>query len=195
MFAFPTGRGIPGSAIEGTTVYLRHPGPSDYDAWADLRASSAEFLKPWEPVWPRDDLTRPAYRARLRRYQGEIRAGTGFPYFVLRRGDDCLVGGITLGNIRRGASQSGQIGYWTGEGHAGQGYMSQALELLCDHAFTRVGLHRLEAACIPGNTRSERILEKCGFQREGLLAGYLKINGEWRDHHLYARINANHKNG
>ena len=195
MFAFSSGRTGAGSAIEGHTVYLRHPEPSDYEAWAMLRRASENFLKPWEPAWPRDDLTRPAYRARLRRYQGEVRAGTGYPYFILRRSDDCLLGGITLGNIRRGASQSGQIGYWSGETHAGKGYMSQALDLLCEHAFTRFGLHRLEAACIPGNTRSERILEKCGFRCEGLLAGYLKINGEWRDHHLYARINANHKTG
>ena len=195
MFAVPTGRGIQGSVIEGRTVHLRHPSAGDYEAWAELRSASAGFLKPWEPAWPRDDLSRPAYRARLRRYQTEIRNGTGYPYFVLRRSDDVLVGGITLGNIRRGASQSAQIGYWSGQSHAGHGYMTEALGLLCEHAFTRFGLHRLEAACIPGNTRSERLLEKCGFRCEGLLAGYLKINGEWRDHHLYARINANHKTG
>ncbi len=195
MFAFPSGRGTASPAIEGATVYLRRPDAADYERWAELRAASAQFLKPWEPIWPRDDLTRPAYRSRLRRYHSEIRAGSGYPFFILRRSDDCLVGGITLGNIRRGASQSGQIGYWIGQAHSGHGYMSEALDLLCEHAFTRIGLHRLEAACIPGNTRSERILEKCGFRLEGLLAGYLKINGEWRDHHLYARINANHKNG
>ena len=74
-----------------------------------------------------------------------------------------------------------------------RGIMSEAVGLLCDHAFRACGLHRLEAACIPDNTRSIRILEKAGFAREGYLRSYLKINGAWRDHVLYARINPQHE--
>jgi len=192
MFAC-SNRGAAHAAIEGRTVHLRHPEGADYEVWAALRRQSAQFLKPWEPAWPRDDLTRPAFRARLRRYAGEIRAGTGYPFFVCRNDDAAIVGGITLGNIRRGVAQNGQIGYWIGERFAGQGYMSQAVALTCEFAFARNGLHRLEAACIPGNDRSIRLLERNGFHREGVLAAYLKINGRWRDHVLYARINPLHQ--
>ena len=66
--------------------------------------------------------------------------------------------------------------------------MVEALDLLARHAFDTMRLHRIEAACIPGNTRSIRVLEKAGFTREGLLRSYLKINGGWQDHYLYALI-------
>jgi len=192
MFAFSS-RGNAGAVIEGRAVHLRHPELSDHEQWSRLRAASAQFLRPWEPVWPRDDLTRPAFRARLRRYGAEIRAGTGYPFFIVRNSDEALLGGITLGNIRRGVAQNGQIGYWIGERFSGNGYMSEAVGLVCEFAFARSGLHRLEAACIPDNGRSIRLLEKNGFEREGVLRAYLKINGQWRDHVLYARINPMHE--
>lgn len=191
MFAF-SNRGSPKAVVEGRTLHLRHPEMADFEAWAHLREQSSEFLRPWEPIWPRDDLTRPAFRARLRRYGAETNAGTGYPFFICRNEDDALLGGITLGNIRRGVAQNGQIGYWIGERFAGRGYMSEAVALVCEYAFGRAGLHRLEAACIPGNTKSVRLLEKNGFEREGMLRAYLKINGHWRDHVLYARINPMH---
>jgi ribosomal-protein-alanine N-acetyltransferase len=95
---------------------------------------------------------------------------------------------VTLGNIRHGVAKSGHIGYWIGEKYAGKGFMADALELLARHAFDTMRLHRIEAACIPGNKRSIRVLEKAGFTREGLLRSYLKINGGWQDHYLYALI-------
>lgn len=192
MFAFSF-RGNARAVIEGDCVGLRHPEFCDYGEWSNLRAESAEFLQPWEPRWPRDDLSRLSFRSRLRRYAGEINNGTGFPFFLARLSDNALLGGITLGHIRRGVSQSGQIGYWIGEKYAGQGYMREGLELLCEFAFSRHGLHRLEAACIPSNERSVRLLEKAGFEREGHLRSYLKINGSWQDHTLYSRINPLHQ--
>ncbi len=192
MIAFPF-RGTRQQVITGKTVFLRHPDISDHAEWARLRAESEAFLRPWEPVWPNDDLERAAFRGRIRRYNQEIAAGTGYPFFICSCDSGAMLGGITLGNVRRGVSQSGQIGYWIGERHRGKGIMSEALGLLCDHAFRSCGLHRLEAACIPDNARSIRILEKAGFAREGYLRSYLKINGAWRDHLLYARINPHHE--
>lgn len=176
----------------GKTVQLRFPHASDYAAWARLRAASSEFLQPWEPRWPSDDLSRDSYRKRLKRYNQEIKAQTGFPFFIERRSDKTLLGGISLGHVRRGVSQSGQIGYWIGKDFAGQGHMREGLELLCNFAFSSLNLHRLEAACVPSNERSIGLLEKAGFEREGHLRSYLKINGNWQDHILYSRINPFH---
>ena len=174
--------------LQGERLYLRPPQVSDYRAWANLRATSRDFLVPWEPLWADDDLERSAFRHRIRHYDDEAAAGTAHPFFLFHNSDSRLLGGITLGNIRRGVGQNGMIGYWMGAPYAGQGYMSEALRLLISHAFTKVRLHRLEAACIPSNERSIRLLEKAGFQREGLLRSYLKINGTWQDHLLFSLI-------
>ncbi|MBA8876876.1 GNAT family N-acetyltransferase [Phyllobacterium myrsinacearum] len=175
-------------SLQGERLYLRAPQVSDYRAWASLRAQSRDFLTPWEPLWSDDDLERSAFRHRIRHYDDEAAAGTAHPFFLFHNSDSRLLGGITLGNIRRGVGQNGMIGYWTGAPYAGQGYMGEALRLLITHAFTKVRLHRLEAACIPSNERSIRLLEKAGFQREGLLRSYLKINGMWQDHLLFSLI-------
>lgn len=177
---------------KGKTVQLRYPTASDYPAWSRLRAASADFLQPWEPRWPSDDLSRDSYRKRLKRYARETKAQTGYPFFIERRSDKALLGGISLGHVRRGVSQSGQIGYWIGKDFAGQGHMSEGLELLCNFAFSSLNLHRLEAACVPSNIRSIGLLEKAGFEREGHLRSYLKINGSWQDHILYSRIHPLH---
>ncbi|PRD45725.1 30S ribosomal protein S5 alanine N-acetyltransferase [Phyllobacterium phragmitis] len=187
MIALPFIRNNQGS-LRGIRVCLREPSSGDYKAWANLRAESREFLSPWEPLWNEGDLERSSFRLRIRRYQEESQSGTGYPFFIFRNSDNRLVGGITLGNIRRGVAQSGQIGYWSGAPFAGQGYMTEAMGLIIPFAFDQLRLHRLEAACIPNNARSTRLLEKAGFQREGLLRSYLKINGMWQDHFLYSLL-------
>lgn len=167
---------------------LRVPVAGDYGEWAKLRGESRGFLEPWEPSWAPDELDRPAWRYRLKRYRQDFARGSVIAFFIFETTTGKLLGGVTLGNIRHGVARSGHIGYWIGEKYAGQGYMVDALDLLADYAFDTMRLHRIEAACIPGNTRSVRVLEKAGFTREGLLRSYLKINGGWQDHYLYALI-------
>ncbi|MEO5322069.1 GNAT family N-acetyltransferase [Mesorhizobium sp. CC13] len=175
-------------ALKGERVTLRMPVSRDYHEWATLRAESRSFLVPWEPSWAPDELDRSAWRVRLARYQDDNVQGTSAAFFIYENAGGKLVGGITLGNIRYGVAQTGHIGYWIGERYAGQGLMLDAVRLLARHAFDTLRLHRIEAACIPENTRSVRVLEKAGFRREGLLRSYLRINGEWHDHYLYALI-------
>ena len=174
--------------LRGERVFLRLPVASDYREWADLRGRSRAFLEPWEPRWTPDELERTAWRDRLSRYREDYARGAAVSFFIFDNATERLMGGITLGNIRHGVAQSGHIGYWIGEPYAGKGYMLEALNLLVTFAFDTLRLHRIEAACIPSNTRSVRVLEKAGFQREGLLRSYLRINGIWQDHYLYARI-------
>jgi len=174
--------------LEGTKVVLRMPSSGDYAAWAALRGESREFLSKWEPVWAPDELTRKSYRRRLQQYQSAYQLGQAVSFFLFSRENSILLGGISLSNIRRGAAQATTIGYWMGERHAGKGAMYDALQCVIPYAFQTLRLHRLEAACIPTNKRSVRLLEKAGFQREGLMRSYLCINGLWQDHYLYARI-------
>jgi ribosomal-protein-alanine N-acetyltransferase len=175
-------------AIEGERVILRQPQMSDHPEWATLRQKSREFLEPWEPIWPADDLTRAAFRRRLKRYAEDQRSDLAYSFFIFRKIDGVLVGGITLSNVRRGVAQAGSIGYWMGEPYARRGMMSMALRALIPFGFGTLRLHRLEAACITTNVASIRLLEKSGFQREGYARQYLCINGMWQDHLLYARI-------
>jgi ribosomal-protein-alanine N-acetyltransferase len=174
--------------IEGKGVFLRTPQMGDWAEWARLRAESRTFLEPWEPVWPADDLTRGAFRRRMRRYNNELRGDLGYPFFVFRASDRALVGGITLNNIRRGVAQAVSLGYWIGAPYTRKGYMSAGLAGLIPFAHGTLRLKRIEAACLPRNAASIRLLEKLGFQHEGLARQYLCIAGEWQDHLLYARL-------
>lgn len=177
-----------GPRVEARRVYLRLPRMTDYPAWARLREGSRAFLEPWEPTWPDNDLARPAYRARMAAYARELETGEAFPFFLFRREDNALLGGVRLFNVRRGVAQSGVIGYWIGQPHARQGYMLEAVQAVVSFAFRDLKLHRLEAACMPHNEPSAALLQKCGFQEEGYAPAYLKINGEWRDHRLFGIV-------
>jgi len=173
--------------LVGDTVYLRLPTAADFSAWVGERSTSRSFLKPWEPTWSAEDLTRASFRRRVRRVQREASEQTGFAFLLFRRTDDMLLGGITLSNIRRGVAQSCSLGYWMSVRHAGQGYMRQSVDLVLGFAFTELRLHRVEASCIPTNDRSLGLLEKAGFVREGFARRYLLIDGRWQDHVLLSR--------
>jgi ribosomal-protein-alanine N-acetyltransferase len=174
--------------IAGDGLFMRTPSIADYQAWAELRGESRTFLTPWEPTWPADDLTRTAFRRRIRRYHNEIREDHAYPFFIMRQSDHQLVGGITLSNITRGMTQTGTLGYWMGERYANQGFMTRAVRAVAPFAFSTLRLHRLEAACLPHNGASIRLLQKVGFHREGLARGLVCINGRWQDHIVFALL-------
>jgi ribosomal-protein-alanine N-acetyltransferase len=178
----------PMPSIAGAGVMLRAPLSGDHAEWAALREASRDFLTPWEPTWPTDDLTRGAFRRRLKRYADDQRCDLAYAFMIFRSEDHALVGGLTLANIRRGVAQAGSIGYWIGVPFARKGYMTEAVRALVPFCLRTLRLHRLEAACIPANTASISLLEKTGFKREGYARSYLCINGAWQDHLLYARL-------
>jgi len=174
--------------VYGDLVHLRAPQMGDYAEWAELRAESRDFLIPWEPLWPRDDLTRSAFRRRVRRYIRDIREDLAYPMFIFSNADNALMGGVTISNIRRGVAQACSIGYWIGAPYARQGNMSQAMRACIPFVFDTLRLHRLEAACLPVNAASIALLRKCGFSEEGYARRYLQINGKWQDHLLFAML-------
>lgn len=174
--------------IVGAEVYLRVAEMRDFNAWRDLRAASRDFLTPWEPVWPDDDLLASTYRKRVRRYIHDIANDEAYPLFIFRRADNALLGGLTLSHVRRGVCQAASLGYWMGAPYAGRGYMRDAVTALLPLAYDVLRLHRIEAACMPVNAASIALLERCGFVREGYSREYLCINGVWEDHLLFARL-------
>lgn len=179
---------VSGPVVKGEAVTLRIPSPVDHAAWAALREQSRDYLQPWEPLWPEDDLSRAAFRRRLTIYEREMDAGNAWPFFIHRNSDDALTGAVTLSNIRRGVAETGTLGYWIGQPFAGAGLATDAVRAICGFAFDTLKLHRVEAACVPSNTASRRVLEKAGFEHEGQARAYLKINGAWADHVLFGLV-------
>lgn len=175
-----------GPVLKTDDLTLRLPQMGDFLAWSELRGQSRDALMPFEPKWSEDELTREAFRNRLRFYQREFRDSTGYPFFIFHGVSEQLIGGITLSNVRRGVTQSATLGYWLGAPYKNLGYMTEAVRAVQGYVFNDLRLHRLEAASMPENTASIRVLEKCGFQSEGIARRYLCINGVWRDHLLFS---------
>lgn len=184
-----------GPRLKHGRVYLRPARQSDWRAWASLRSESRDFLVPWEPSWSSDALSRAAFRRRLRSHEAEWQRGTGYSFLMFRSDDDALIGGVTLSNVRRGVAQGASLGYWVGEPFARQGYMTEGLRAVLDFAFDRLALHRIEAACLPGNRASQGLLLKAGFKEEGYSRQYLRINGRWQDHRLFAVLQDDPRSG
>ena len=181
-------RSRPASVLTTERLLLRPPQSRDFEAWANLRRESRAFLAPWEPSWSRDHLSARAFRNRVAWAERMIRQGEAWPLLLFRAEDDAVVGGLTLSNIRREPAEAGTLGYWIGAPYAAQGYMTEALTALRLFAFREVGLSRLEAACLPDNIASRRLLERCQFKYEGVAQAYLQIAGRWRNHVLYASL-------
>jgi len=179
--------------LETERLTLRPPTHADFRAWTTLRDASREFLTKWEPTWAEDHLTRKAFTNRVYWAQRAIGNGTAVPLFLIRRADLELVGAITLDNIRRGPAQAGTLGYWIGAPYARHGYMREAIRAVTHHAFDLLDLSRLEAATLPENAPSRKLLESCGFKYEGVAQSYLQINGRWRTHVLYAALRSDRR--
>ena len=183
----------PAGVITTERLVLRPPQMRDFEPWANLRRESRAFLEPWEPRWSQDHLTQRAFRSRVTWADRAIRNGEAWPLFLFRAEDDVIVGGLTLSNIRREPAEAGTLGYWIGAPFAGRGYMTEALIALRDFSFSELGLSRLEAACLPENAASRRLLERCQFKYEGVAQAYLQIAGRWRNHVLYAALRADRR--
>ena len=181
--------------LKGPRIYLRPPIANDWRMWAEVRAESRAFLEPWEPTWPADALSRLSFRRRVRLYQRDARADQAYAFFVFANDDDQLLGGITLSSVRRGVTQSASAGYWMGRRFTRHGYMAAAVSMVVEWAFGEMGLHRVEAACLPENRPSSDLLRKCGFSEEGYARQYLRIDGRWRDHLLFAILESDPRPG
>ncbi len=174
---------LPALILQGERVMLRPPVPADWPQWAEVRGRNRAYLKPYEPSWPDDCLTRAFFERRLQKQARDWRAGLGHSFLVLKDGE--LIGGVNLNNVCRGAAQYAALGYWLAEDAQGHGYMTGALRLAIDYGFTHLTLHRFNAGCLPGNERSVKLLSRLGFTEEGFARNYVQIDGRWQDHRLF----------
>jgi [ribosomal protein S5]-alanine N-acetyltransferase len=181
------------AVIETERLVLRLPEMTDHAEWVRLRREGEAFLRGWEPSWSHDHFSRKAFRARVYWAVRSRDEGRALALFLTRRGDSALIGAITLDNIRRGPAQSGSVGYWIGPDFARQGLMREALGGVVRHAFSRLDLSRIEAACLPENAPSRGLLEGAGFKYEGVAQSYLQIDGRWRNHVLYANLRSDRR--
>ena len=174
--------------LTGERVFLRPPKRRDALKWQKLRLSSKSFLVPWEPSWDASSCTRRAYLRYFKNSNYLANMDRAYSFLIFKIDDKTLLGGINVGNVRRGVAQSASLGYWIGEKHSRNGYMKEALKLLIPSLFVDLRLNRIEAATLEENIASKNLLKKIGFKKEGVLRKYLKINGTWRDHILYGLL-------
>ena len=166
---------------------IRRVRPEDAEILAAMRAANRAHLEPWEPVRPATFFTVPGQALAIAAALAEWKAGARYAFVVCDAEDrDRPVGNVTVANVVRGAWRSATLGYWVAVEDCGRGHATTATQLAVDFAFGHAGLHRVQAAVLPRNAASARVLEKAGFRREGHALRYLEIAGRWEDHDLYA---------
>jgi ribosomal-protein-alanine N-acetyltransferase len=172
--------------VRAPDVELRLPEPEEADAFLELVVRNRDHFRPYEPRRPPAYFTLAGQRDQIAAARRQAQLGERFEFGVWEQGGGGLVGRISLGGISRGALQNAYLGYGIDHDHGGRGYATQAVKLVVQVAFDDLGLHRVQAAVVPENKASARVLEKCGFREEGLARRYLFLDGQWKDHRMFA---------
>lgn len=170
--------------LETERIYLRPPMDADNVPWRELRRRNQVHLQPFEPTWPENALLDSFFRRRLRYQQKEWLNDRNYSLLVFTR-DDLMIGGMNINNVSRGAAQFASLGYWIDKDHQNQGYMKDVLQLTLSFCFSFLRLERVNAATLPDNTASQRVLQRAGFIEEGFAKAYIQINGIRQDHVLF----------
>jgi ribosomal-protein-alanine N-acetyltransferase len=165
-------------------VRIRPLALADAPALLGVRLRNRAFLEPWEPSRDERWFTLATQEEHVRAALRERDEGRALPFAL--EVDGVLVGGVNLNVVVRGVFDNAYLGYWLDEAHGGRGVATEAVRQAVDFAFGPGALHRVQAAVIPRNAPSLRLLEKLGFREEGYAQRYLCINGIWEDHRLFA---------
>ena len=170
-------------------IELRDICEADATAYLALLLRNRPFLQPFEPLRSDSWFTADGVRTELARAAEDRRLDWAYPFGIWERSSGALVGRVALSTVVRGAWQNANVGYFVDERSNGRGYGTWAVREALAFAFGWADLHRVQAAVMPRNVRSIRVLEKNGFWQEGLARNYLRINGSWEDHLIFA-VNA-----
>lgn len=174
------------SELKGKNIYLRQLLDKDAPKMLDIRIRNKEFFKPYDPPVPPRYFTLQGQLEIIREFQRSYTNGTAAGFGVFLGDSDELIGRVALRNIQRGAAQSSTLGYFVDQQYTNRGYITEAAGLLVKYAFDVLGLHRVEAAIMPSNAASIRVVEKLNFRREGLARWLLFIDDDWKDHYIFA---------
>jgi [ribosomal protein S5]-alanine N-acetyltransferase len=173
--------------LEDPPTAIRPTDPEDARTQLALRMANREHTAPWDPARDESFYTEAGQRLELDLDQRSWAAGNAYAFAVLDTdARDRLIGRVALSNVVRGPWQNATLGYWIDKDAAGRGHATRAVRLAVRFAFEHAGMHRVQPAIIPRNVRSVRVAEKVGFRLEGRALRYLKINGVWEDHDVYA---------
>lgn len=167
-------------------IYIRLLEPEDASALLQLRLNSREANQPFEPRYPKEFFTFPSQLDLIYRRQQEAWEDKAYLFGLFSTADHQLLGTLSLTHIVRGVGQFADIGYSMDQQHQSKGYMTGGVKLLLKYAFRSLGLHRVQAGILPHNIASKRVLEKCGFQAEGISRKLVKINDQWEDHQMFS---------
>ena len=149
----------------------------------ELRLRNRAFFEQWEPLRDESWYTLAAQEGDIAAAVEAARADRRYSFGIFAPE---LVGRVALSEVVRGVFHSVFLGYFVDGAVNGRGYATEAVRQAVRFGFEEVGLHRVQAAVMPRNGASVRVLEKAGFRDEGLAARYLCINGVWEDHRIFA---------
>jgi ribosomal-protein-alanine N-acetyltransferase len=180
--------------LNGDNVLLRPPQYSDWIDWSKVREVNKLYLQPWEPLWSPGELERSSFVKRVRMFEKLSTNDEAYSFLIFKNENTEFIGELNISNIQRGIIQSCSIGYWIAKKYEGLGMMSESLELIKSFIFHQLKLHRIEAACLPHNSPSLKVLLKNGFKIEGTARKLLKINNKWQDHTVFSYLYEDYKN-
>ncbi len=169
-----------------TNNLILHPLKTDsYQEWVKVRTDNKVRLQPFEPKWADNWNTEDSYESRIAYQHKEWQEDRGYSFLIIKRQGNILIGGIGVNNIIRGSAQFSSLSYWIDGSHEGKGLMSEALNAIIAFSFNVLNLQRLNAATLKDNEKSQNILERFHFEKEGFSKKYAEINGTRQDHNLY----------
>lgn len=173
---------------EGVT--LRPVRGGDEAAWTEIRQRGEAWFRPWDSTRPPGSLDQSLpFGALVRRFRKRARRGAMLPWavdYTPEGGRPRFVGQVTVSGITHGSASWAQIGYWIDPLWAGRGIIPTAVAMAVDYCFASLRLHRVEIAIRPENTNSLAVVRKLGFRYEGRRPAYMHVDGDWRDHDLFA---------
>lgn len=176
-------------------LLLRPPRTGDVTEIRRLLRANHEHLKPWNPAPPpgEDPASITEVSNSVLRQRRDWKRGRGYVFMLAEREQPgTFIGKIALSGVMRGAMYGAYLGYWMAADVQGRGLVTEGLRAVLDFAFGAAGLHRVQAAIMPRNPQSLRVIEKLGFRREGYAERYLQIAGKWEDHIVFARTREEH---
>lgn len=170
-------------------IVLRTAQPGDAEMIASYFNANRAHLRPWEPKREEAFFDVNGWAQKLIKLHELHKMQLGYYLLIIDKINDEMLGTISFSNMSRFPFHACNLGYSLAEHAQGQGIMGRSLRMACNYMFNVQNMHRIMAGYMPSNKRSEAVLMKMGFEKEGHAKNYLLINGKWEDHNLTALIN------